>query len=209
MLSLKVLVYCHWWQSSIKRRGTDVKWMWQSTEKEAVTQVSMEKIEQWEVLEIQTKVYGKSTYRIKQCTEKTMKICLNLVKCITLIQRMLSIRRVRDLDPTVIIHFGRSSSEGVFRSLEFGSMFFKKHINVKSANSEWGVQSSGLKSQRNGYHEKCEVRTVPQLRIRRVQGLWQLDEYEQFINYFLMKCHRDMERVWTLTAWGKMQRLTR
>ena len=37
------------------------KWMWQSTEKEAGTQVSMEKIEQWEVLEIQTKVYGKST----------------------------------------------------------------------------------------------------------------------------------------------------
>ena len=29
--------------------------MWQSTEKEAGTQVSMEKIEQWEVLEIQTK----------------------------------------------------------------------------------------------------------------------------------------------------------
>ena len=29
--------------------------MWQSTEKEAGTQVSMEKIEQWELLEIQTK----------------------------------------------------------------------------------------------------------------------------------------------------------
>ena len=29
--------------------------MWQSIEKEAGTQVSMEKIEQWEVLEIQTK----------------------------------------------------------------------------------------------------------------------------------------------------------
>ena len=116
--------------------GTDVKWMWQSTEKEAGTQVSMEKIEQWEVLEIQTKVYGKSTYRIKQCTEKTMKICLNRVKCITLIQGMLSIRRVRDLDPIVIIHFRRSSSEGFFRSSEFESMFFKKHINVKSMNSE-------------------------------------------------------------------------
>ena len=38
--------------------------MWQSTEKEAGTQVFMEKIEQWEVLEIQTKVYGKSTYRM-------------------------------------------------------------------------------------------------------------------------------------------------
>ena len=35
--------------------------MWQSTEKEAGTQVSMKKIEQWEVLEIHTKVYGKST----------------------------------------------------------------------------------------------------------------------------------------------------
>ena len=38
--------------------------MWKSIEKEAVMQVSMEKIEQWEVLEIQTKVYGKSTYRM-------------------------------------------------------------------------------------------------------------------------------------------------
>ena len=37
--------------------------MWKSTEKEAGTQVSMKKIEQWEVLEIQTKVYGKSTHR--------------------------------------------------------------------------------------------------------------------------------------------------
>ena len=30
--------------------------MWQSTEKEVGTQVSMEKIEQWEVLEIETKL---------------------------------------------------------------------------------------------------------------------------------------------------------
>ena len=38
--------------------------MWQSTEKEVGTQVSMEKTEQWEVLEIHTKVYGKFTYRM-------------------------------------------------------------------------------------------------------------------------------------------------
>ena len=38
--------------------------MWQSTKKEAGTQVSMEKIKEWEVLEIQTKVYGKFTYRM-------------------------------------------------------------------------------------------------------------------------------------------------
>ena len=50
----------------IKRRGTDAKWMWQYTEKEAGMQVSMEKIEQWEVLEIQTKVYGKSTNLVGQ-----------------------------------------------------------------------------------------------------------------------------------------------
>ena len=40
--------------------------MLKSTEKEAGTQVSMEKIEQWEVLEIQTKVYGKSTNPVER-----------------------------------------------------------------------------------------------------------------------------------------------
>ena len=40
--------------------------MWKSTEKEVGTQVSMEKIEQWEVLEIQTKVYGKSTNPVER-----------------------------------------------------------------------------------------------------------------------------------------------
>ena len=40
--------------------------MWQSAKKEAGTQVSMEKIEQWQVLEIHTKVYGKSTNPVEQ-----------------------------------------------------------------------------------------------------------------------------------------------
>ena len=41
--------------------------MWQSTEKEAGTQVSMEKIEQWEMLEIQTKSeIGKTLNPVEQ-----------------------------------------------------------------------------------------------------------------------------------------------
>ena len=46
--------------------------MWQSTEKEAGTQVSMEKIEQWEVLEIQTKLKIGKTLNPVERARKTL-----------------------------------------------------------------------------------------------------------------------------------------
>ena len=46
--------------------------MWQSTEKEAGTQVSMEKIKQWEVLEIQTKSKIEKTLNPVEWAGKTL-----------------------------------------------------------------------------------------------------------------------------------------
>ena len=46
--------------------------MWQYTEKEAGTQVSMEKIEQWEVLEIQTKSKIRKTLNPVERARKTL-----------------------------------------------------------------------------------------------------------------------------------------
>ena len=46
--------------------------MWKSTEKEAGTQVSMEKIEQWKVLEIQTKSEIEKTLNPVERAGKTL-----------------------------------------------------------------------------------------------------------------------------------------